>query len=371
MKIKRRLTALAITSAMCLGAIVGCSPAADQAAVGTGSGEAASSGSDYESLEVVNVADYREIPAVEDYIPTDCNISGTKEDGTAWKLAWLNPDSSDESMAYMNKCMKQVCEEAGCELISYDAQSDSQKQVDHINNAINQGVDAIIINPVDNTSTISALKKAKEQGILVVAAQNILDDEDAQDYYVGPDDTLAGRLAASMLIEALPDGGKVCCVEGMPGSTAQINRTKGFMGVMQNYDQFEVIDRQGCNNWSTAEAMNIMESDLSKETDIAAVYGHFDLATLTCIQAAQNVGRDGDIIFVSVDGTDSALAKIAEDGSCFYGTAFQDFMQMSVIQTDVALAALNGDGDELDKIIMPNYVAVTSENASELTAGWG
>ncbi|MDO5548769.1 MAG: sugar ABC transporter substrate-binding protein [Eubacteriales bacterium] len=371
MKLRTRFTAMALGALLCTGSLAGCGPAADQVEDnGSVTGTAAVSDSEYPNLEAVNVSDYLTAQDISEFIPKECNLSGTKEDGTPWTIAWLDSDASDESMAYMDKCMKDVAKESGCEVISYDAQSDPQKQVDHVNNAINQGVDAIIINPVDTTSTISAMKKAMDSDILVIDVQNPVDDETAYDYYEGPDDMLAGQLAASMLIEACPDGGKVCMIEGMPGSAAEIKRKTSFMGVIQNYDQFDVVDIQACNNWSTAEAMNIMESDLAKYDDIVGVFTHFDLATLTAIQAAENLDRADGIKFVSVDGTQGALDKISE-GGCFTGTAFQDFTLNSQVQMYMALAVLNGDGDKIEKYVMPNYVAATVDNASTLTAGWG
>lgn len=375
MKLRKRIISMLVLGAMCIGFTAGCAPAADNGgAAAEGSGASAGSttstaSGEYESLDAVNVEEFATKAAVEDFISADVNISATKEDGTPWKIGWLNPDASDESMAYMDQVMKKLGGEMGFEMVSFDAQSDPQKQTDQLNNAVNQGCDAIIINPLDNTSAVSAMKAAKDKGIVVINCQNVVNDDSAFDCYVGPDDTQAGQIAASLLIDAMPDGGKVCVIEGMMGSTAQINRDAGFMGVMQNHPEFEILDMQSAN-WSTAEAMNIMESDLAKFEQIDAVFSHFDLATLAAIQSAENAGRDKDITFVSVDGTQGAIDKIGQ-GSCFLGTAMQDFNFMSVVQIDAALAFLNGDGEKIEKIIMPNYLCVTADNSDGLVAGWG
>lgn len=375
----RRLIAMMMVLAMF--ALSGCAPAASDAAKSNtaetsqtpsesqAADAAAAPAGEYESLDTVDIAAFKNAPVISDYVPEDCNLSGTKADGTKWKIAWCSPDDADESMAYMTQLHKQIAEEYGFELICFDAQSDVQKQTDHINNAVTQGCDAVIVNPIDASALSIPMKKAKDAGLLVINSQNLVNDPEAYDHYVGPDDLAAGQMAASMLMEALPDGGKIVMIDGMMGSTAQINRTAGFRGVMQNYPEYEILEEQTAN-WSTTDAMNVMEAYLAKYPEIDAVFSHFDLATLAAIQSTENVSRADKIKFFSVDGTQGALDAIAE-GSCFYGTCMQDFYTNSEIQIFVALAHLNGDGEKLAKDIFPPYICIEADNAANFTAGWG
>lgn len=373
MKRKNLRRWIAVTTV--LGLLAGCTPAANdgggQAASGAGSQPSSGSNvsSEFESLEPVNVADFKTAPVVSDYIPADCNLSGTKEDGGKWKIAWLCPDESDESMAYMSGLMEKGAAEMGFELISFDAQNDPQKQTDQIANALTQNCDAIIINPLDPSALSLPMKRAVDAGCVVINSQNVVNDSEAYHCYVGPDDTMAARQMASMLMELLPDGGKIVMIDGLMGSTCQINRTAGFRGVMQNYPQYEILEEQSAQ-WSTAEAMNIMESYMSKYPEIDAVFSHFDLATLAVIQSAQNIGREKDIMFFSVDGTQGALDEIAK-GGCFKSTSMQDFDANTEIQIKAALAFLNGDGEKIQKDTVTANVVITADNAGDFTAGWG
>lgn len=304
-----------------------------------------------------------------DFLPEDVNLSGTKEDGSKWKIAWCNSDMADESMAFMTEKSREFAAEYGFELIEFDAQSDPQKQVDHINQAITQGCDALVLNPIDATALNEALKKARNAGLIVVDCQMPVTDDNAYDVYCGPDDTLAGQQAASAMIEMMPEGGNVVVIEGFPGSAAQINRDAGFLGVMQNHPEFEILDIQTAN-WSTADAMNVMESYMSKYPEIDAVFSHFDLATLAAIQAAEGAGRADDIMFFSVDGTQGALDTIAAGGS-FKMTSMQDFIMNTELQYLAALAYLNGDGDRVEKMNYTLNVVIEQDNAGNFEAGWG
>ena len=320
-------------------------------------------------LDPVDIADYSTAPNPDDFVPAECNLSGTKEDGTPWKIAWSSLSNAEESLAYMTDLMEAMAEEMGFELVTFDAQADPQKQTSDINNAISQGCDALIVAPIDASSQNSVMKKAKDAGMVVLNVQNTVTDSDSYDYYIGPDDTAAAQQAASILMNALPDGGKIVMVEGNPGETCQINRTKGFKAVISQYPEYELLEEQGCLNWSTAECMSVMESYLSKYPEIDGVFCQWDIGCGTCIQAAEGVGRAEDIVFVSVDGTQAGLDAVAEGGS-WKGLSMQDFESNTTIQVRAALAALNGDGDKVEKMLYTPNICITQENASNFSAGW-
>ena len=92
-------------------------------------------------------------------------------------------------------------------------------------------VDGIVLNPVDGTSIIPAVKAAKEAGIpVVMGAMDI--DESGREYvvsFVGADDKDVGAAAGKKMLETLGDkGGKVAIVEGTAGTSAATLRTEGF-----------------------------------------------------------------------------------------------------------------------------------------------
>lgn len=370
---------IAITTVLALLGMVGCSPAADTpAATGDSSGATSSSATTGDpanstaaagTLEALKTADYKAVHKIEDMIPADANLSGKKADGTPWKIGWSSMNNAQESMAYMTSIMEDMAKEYGFELITFDGQNDPQKQTSDVNSAITQGCDALIIAPIDPSSQNPVMKRAMDQGILVINVQNVVDDSICYDMYVGPDDVQAGQLAASYLIENMPEGGKVVTIDGNPGETCQINRAKGFAGVMAGYPQFEILEEQSAQAWSTAEAMSLMESYMSKYPKIDAVYCHWDIGAAAAIQAAETAGRADQMVFLGVDGVQDALNAIATGGP-FKSTSLQDFELASTAQTMATLACLNGDRDKLEKDLYVDFVCITKDNASNFSVGW-
>ncbi|WP_411336689.1 sugar ABC transporter substrate-binding protein [Ruminococcus gauvreauii] len=370
----RKTLNMIILGIMVLGLSTGCAKSNDitdseTKEVSSGAEEDSESEGKFENLDPLDLSNYMQEPVVTDYVPEDCKLSGTKEDGTPWKIAWCCAGLEEESNTYMTTIMEGLAEKHGFELLVFDAQFDPQKQTGDVNNAITQNCDAVIVHPIDTNSQNAVMKKAKDNGLFVVVAQCEVDDPECYDMYVGPNDTEAGQMAASMLLQMMQGGGKLVCVEGNPGSTPQINRAKGFMGVIQQHQEFEILEAQGALNWSAGEAMSVMESYMSKYPEIDGVFCQWDIGTAACIQAADGVGRTDDMIFVSVDGVQAALDAIGTGGA-FKGTAMQDFAVVTEAHTLAALAALNGDADKMEKECYIPFVCVTEENASNFEVGW-
>ena len=82
---------------------------------------------------------------------------------------------------------------------------DVPAQISAINNFIDSGYDAIVVNAQNPTAFGPVIKRAKEAGVILVAFDNILDTEDAIN--VNVDQKGLGVLWANWLIKHLPEGG--------------------------------------------------------------------------------------------------------------------------------------------------------------------
>src|SRR6478735_1695748 len=89
---------------------------------------------------------------------------------------------------------------------------DVPAQISAINNFIDAGYDAIVVNAQNPTAFGPVIKRAKEAGVVLVAFDNTLDTQDAIN--VNVDQKGLGVLWANWLINHLPNGGKVTEVVG-------------------------------------------------------------------------------------------------------------------------------------------------------------
>ena len=92
---------------------------------------------------------------------------------------------------------------------------DVAAQIAAINNFIDSGYDAIVVNAQNPTAFGPVIKRAKEAGVVLVAFDNILDTEDAIN--VNVDQKGLGEYWANWLVKHVPNGGKVLEVRGVAG----------------------------------------------------------------------------------------------------------------------------------------------------------
>ena len=258
--------------------------------------------------------------------------------------------------------------ELGIEYVGLDAEFDVQKQADQAMNLLSQGVDGIIVNPIDQTSFIPTAKTIYEAGIpLVCFAQRFADP--GMDYcicYVGGDEIKVGEACGESMVEALgADGGTVAIVEGAPGSTPQICRTEGFENIINATDNITIVDKQGCN-WDRAEALAITEDFLTKYPDLNGIFCHDDNMGIGVYQAVKDAGKLDQIKLVFFNGTKEVI-DLVKTGEV-YSTITQPVRWGGGKCVEALADYLNGNS--VDEWYPDENTPVTIENAATAIPEW-
>src|SRR5271169_7263059 len=94
---------------------------------------------------------------------------------------------------------------------------DLAAQIAAVNNFIDSGFDAIVINALNPAAFRPVIKRANDAGVILVAFDNILDTEDAIN--VDVDQKGLGIYWADWLIKKVPNGGKILEVRGVSGTS--------------------------------------------------------------------------------------------------------------------------------------------------------
>src|SRR5450432_3289019 len=103
---------------------------------------------------------------------------------------------------------------------------DVAAQIAAINNFIDSGYDAIVVNAQNPAAFAPVIKRAKAAGVVLVAFDNILDTQDAID--VDVDQKGLGVLWGDWLVKHIPDGGKILEVKGVAGTSVDTDRHNGI-----------------------------------------------------------------------------------------------------------------------------------------------
>ncbi len=146
---------------------------------------------------------------------------------------------------------------------------DVAAQIAAVNNFIDSGYDAIVIDALSETAFAPAIKRANEAGVVIVSFDNAVAGNDS--VTVNVDQKGLGKYWAEWLVKNVPGGGKVLEVRGVQGNPVDIDRHNGIK---------EVLDASG-KKWDVTEVVGKWDDATAQKVtaDAIAVNGHFDAIT--------------------------------------------------------------------------------------------
>ena len=247
-----------------------------------------------------------------------------------------------------------------------DAKDDVSKQLSQVQNFIANGVNAIIVNPVDTSATAAITKAAADAGVPLVYVNREPNDVDKlgpKAAFVASNEAESGTLETKEICKLLGGKGNILVIEGVLSNQSAVQRTK---------DVHEVISTQDCSgikivaeqtaNYDRTQAQNLMTNWLSKGLKFDAVVSNNDEMAIGALQAMKSAGMDTKSAIVGgIDATQDALASMKSGD--LKVTVFQDAAGQGKGAVDAALALAAGKPVE-KKVYIP-FLLVTPANMDQ------
>lgn len=210
--------------------------------------------------------------------------------------------------------IKEEAAKRGIQLVYTDAQGQTSKQVNDVEDIIAQGVDYILLAPREFEGLAPALLSAKEAGIPVILIDRAAAGEAGEDYVtlIASDFIEEGLRAAEWLIEETGGVANIVELTGTTGSSVAKDRQDGFMEGIKDYPDMKVIASQ-TGDFARANGQKVMENIIqAKGSEITAIYAHNDEMAIGAIQALKAAGMTPgeDVVVLSMDGSKDALKAI-------------------------------------------------------------
>ncbi len=205
----------------------------------------------------------------------------------------------------MKEGAQQAAKAKGVKLLTASGKSDGDNagQITAIENMIAAGAKTILITPSDSKAIVPALKKAREQGVLVITMDSPTDPQDAADALFATDNLKAGVLIGQYAKAAFAGKPmKIATLDLFPGHPVGIQRHDGFLqGAGVKKDDASIVCMQDSYG-DQAKGQTAMENCLQKNPDINLVYTINEPAAAGAYKALKAVGREKQVMIVSVDG---------------------------------------------------------------------
>jgi fructose transport system substrate-binding protein len=277
-------------------------------------------------------------------------------DGHTASACLITKTDTNPFFVKMREGAEAAAAEAGITLRSYAGRvdGDHETQVAAIETCIVDGASGILITASDTSSIVGAVQQAREAGLLVIALDTPLDPIDAADSTFATDNFQAGVLIGEWAAGQMGDAAADAKI-----GLLNINVSQPTVGVLRNqgFLQGFGIDLGDPNRWGDEEDPRIVGHDISEGNEeggrtgmenllavdpmINLVYTINEPAAAGAYEALKSIGRENDVLIVSVDGGCPGVQNIAD--GVIGATAQQYPLQMASLGIK-AIAAYSADG---------------------------
>lgn len=275
------------------------------------------------------------------------------------RVAFIVKGYTDTYTYLVGEIFKKYADETYKDLYTVDM-FDGEMSNDNINNLIDTAVannyDVIIFQQNDPDTPVANVKAAVEAGVKVIVTVGSVND-DGESIYFDADPVQQGSLLTTYAIEQgiVKEGTKVALLRGIDGTFHADGRHEGFIKDLEGV-KAEIVDDQTAN-WSTSEALPIVEAWLISNPEIEVIFSANDDMALGAIQAIKAANRS-DIKVFSVDANELGCQALI-DGD-LVATVAQDTFGYAHGAADAAAKLLKGEAVESQrlpsKLILPDQV---------------
>ncbi|WP_405650368.1 sugar ABC transporter substrate-binding protein [Streptomyces sp. NBC_00019] len=234
------------------------------------------------------------------------SAGGGKGDGTGKVGVILPLLTSPFWQSYNDYVPKMAKSEDVDALKTVNSNSDPSQQITDINNQLNQGVEGLVVAPLDSAAIEAGLDQAERKGVPVVAV-DVAPDKGKVAMVVRANNVAYGEKACDYLGKQIPSG-KVVQIMGDLASVNGRDRSEAFRAcVKKNFPKLKVLEIPA--KWESDTAASKLDTLLNANPDIKGIYmqagGVYLAPTLQTLKSKgmlKKAGQSGHITIVSNDG---------------------------------------------------------------------
>jgi ribose transport system substrate-binding protein len=245
-------------------------------------------------------------------------------------------------------------------------EDDRDAQIAEVENFVSRGVSGIVLAPTDDKALRVPVSEAMRAGIPVVIIDSGLASEDYVSF-VATDNYKGGRLAGDRMVERLAGKGKVMLLRYMEGSASTMERERGFLEVMAESPEMEVVSSNQYAGATAETAYQASENLLVRfkteggKLDVDGIYCPNESSSFGMLRALQDAGLAGSVVFIGFDASEQ-MVRALENGE-FDSLVLQDPVKMAYLGVSTMVSHLRGE--KVPARIDTGVTLVTRENMRE------
>lgn len=225
----------------------------------------------------------------------------SETENTSFRIGFSQAMTTDNWRRQMNRSMQvEASLHPGLHLEIKDAQNDVQRQIGQIENFIKQGVDVLIVSPIQSQPITPVIEKAMNSGIPTIVIDRKIEGSNYTSY-IGADNVEIGKNAANFILSHSNGEIEVVEITGLKGSSPAYERSEGFTSVIQNANGVKLAS-QIRGDWEKASVKKELEYILDSIKTPDFIFAHNDRMALGAWEVARSKNLEDDIKIIGVDG---------------------------------------------------------------------
>ena len=254
------------------------------------------------------------------------------------------------------------------ELLPYDHNSDIQKELNNVEDGVNQKIDVAVINPIDPQGSMNAIEILTEAKIITVDIDGMANNSDLCQARIQSKNEDGGRLEMEMLCKALNGKGNILMFCNSTNANSEI-RKNGAMEELKKWPDINLLytyDGENTVEKSLDAMQNFMQTFQAEGID--GVWAFSDSISQGAASAVTGTALEGKTIICGLNG-DLASLELIKSGQQYGSVAqFPEFLGAEGVK--MGLELFLDPKAHTNEIVMVPMEWVDKTNVDEHITRW-
>jgi arabinogalactan oligomer/maltooligosaccharide transport system substrate-binding protein len=263
-------------------------------------------------------------------------------------IAFLLASLDDQASQRVRDLFIQTAESLTATVSFNQADNDAAKQKAQVANALSQGAQVLVIQPVDGAAAVAYVDAAHKAGARVIAFDRLIKTRDL-DAYVAHDNFHAGQLEAGEALRWL-NANKVktpwnfVLLEGAAGDGIAAETTRGYYDVLKtpiDKKQVVVTADQAHSAWSSPQALKTTQDALTKtNNNLEAILANNSAMAQGALQALDQQKLVGKVFVAGAGAEVESIRDLCASREML--AVVKDIKPLAIAAAQLAVALANG-----------------------------
>ncbi|WP_296623569.1 substrate-binding domain-containing protein [Marivirga sp.] len=218
-----------------------------------------------------------------------------------YKIGFSQAMTTDNWRREMNRAMEievSMYPDIGLEI--RDSENNIQLQISQIEKFIEEGVNVLIVSPIQSIPLTPVIEKAMNAGIPTIIIDRKISGSNFT-AYLGANNIEIGKNAGRYIISHLKDSANILEIKGLEGSSPAYERSQGFNEVLRPFNNIRIIGIVN-GDWEKTSVKTQLNNLLDSIVPPNYIFAHNDRMALGAWEVLKSRSLEDQIKIIGVDG---------------------------------------------------------------------